>query len=266
MELEKASRKPPSDLTVYELFLRGRELRLRLNRNDNGRAREFLEKAIELDRRFAAAYTQLAITYYTAYALGWEPDLGQAGFDRVESLLLQTLALDSSSPTALALMGSVHLRRRQYDEAIQTIKRAVAINPNDAETYARLADAQTFAGAPGDAIRSMEIHMRLDPFYTPNREMYLGRAFYYAGHDDRAVGPLLSCARRAPDFWPCHRYLAAAYGQLGRNAEAQNWAREYMRLVPDNSLTKLRQTTLYRRSEDVERLIGGLRKAGFPER
>ena len=61
---------------------------------------------------------------------------------------------------------------------------------------------------------------------------------------------------------PAHLYLAASYGELGREEEARAEAAEIERLSPQTSLEALRQRLPYKDQAVLERLFDGLRKAG----
>ena len=59
-----------------------------------------------------------------------------------------------------------------------------------------------------------------------------------------------------------YRWLAAAYGQLGREQDAKAAAEEYLRRTPDFSLAHHLETMPFQHAEDLEHYVEGLRKAG----
>ena len=63
-----------------------------------------------------------------------------------------------------------------------------------------------------------------------------------------------------------HLYLAAGYGELGREEEARAEAAEVLKISPQFSLEGARQRTPYKDPVDLERLIDQLRKAGLEQR
>jgi adenylate cyclase len=62
-----------------------------------------------------------------------------------------------------------------------------------------------------------------------------------------------------------HLELAATYVDLGREEDAKAEAAEVLRIDPKFSLESYRKGRLYKNPEDLERIIGALRKAGLPE-
>jgi hypothetical protein len=59
--------------------------------------------------------------------------------------------------------------------------------------------------------------------------------------------------------------LAACHALLGRTDRAREFASEVRRRAPDFSLTRLAAKEPFKRSEDRDRLIQGMRAAGLPE-
>ena len=57
--------KPTENLTAYDCYLRGSYLQKNLTLDDLLEAKANFEKAIELDKNFAAAYSRLASIYLT---------------------------------------------------------------------------------------------------------------------------------------------------------------------------------------------------------
>src|SRR2546426_9517777 len=69
------------------------------------------------------------------------------------------------SPGAHALLSGVYAQKQQYDQAIAEGERAIALDPNNADSYAWQAEALTLAGRPEEALRRVEQAMRLNPRY-----------------------------------------------------------------------------------------------------
>src|SRR5215210_1844447 len=63
----------PGNMEAYDYFLRGRELWHRLTKETNIAARDLLQRAIELDPKFASSHAFLALTHGLDYVNGWSP-------------------------------------------------------------------------------------------------------------------------------------------------------------------------------------------------
>ncbi len=158
-------RKHTDNLEAYDSFLRGLEYFLRFTKEANAQARQMFEKALALDPQYAEAYAFLGWTYLMEWILRWSAD--PQTLERALALAQQAVALDDSLPVAHSLLSWVFARKQQYDQAIAEGERAIALDPNDADSYAYHAQALTFAGRPAEALRAVEQAMRLNPRYPP---------------------------------------------------------------------------------------------------
>ena len=185
-------RKHTDNLDAYDSFLRGVEYFWRFTKEANAQARQMCEKAIELDPQYAEAYAWLGSTYYMEWSLRWSAD--PQTLERAFALAQKALALDDSLPGAHSLLSSVHVQRQQYDQAVAEGERAIALDPNNADSYAWQAEVLNFAGRPEEALRMVEQAMRLNPRYPPFYLFRLGWAYQL----DRAVCRGDRCAEGSP--------------------------------------------------------------------
>ncbi len=220
-----AGRTDTADVEARDAFNMGRFHYYRRTPQDNARAAAYFEEAIGLDPDYAAAHTALAKVYVQA-ALGeqaYAEALGiywAEGFTRAARMLHRGMARPSAD--ARVLHSWLALRKHQHDRAIAEAEAALALNPNDAEALEALAEALIYSGRPQDGIIQARKAMTQNPLLL-GRPLYLvGLAEFALGNSDQAVERLA----RAIELAPAHRpefsgLLAAAYGELGRAAEAE---------------------------------------------
>jgi tetratricopeptide (TPR) repeat protein len=261
-DLAKASQKRPNNLSAYDYVLRARARSDATGKAANLEARALAEKAIAIDPKYAPAFAVLGETFNSAYIVQWE---GPEALDRAYEAARKAVELDPLLSTAHELLGRVFLRRNQHDDAVAAIGRSIKLNPNRSRHYGSLADAQTFANRPEEAIALMKMAMRLDPFYPARDNMYLGRAYYFSKQYNQAVTELKTCAARAPKWRPCYMYLAPAYAELGRQADAERSVETLLKIAPKFSISKSVQKHLPFVPSAMQFYIGGLSKAGMPE-
>ncbi len=262
-DLSRAARKIPNELTAYDLVLRAHELTERsLSQQSVLEARVMLTRAIEIDPSFAQAYVRLGRGYYRASVLQWD---GPEALDKAFEMAQRAIALDGSSASAYDFLGRIYLRRRQHDTAIATQKKALSLNPNRADSYSSLANTLTFAGDAKEAVELVKKAMRLDPFYPPIIDMYLGRALYFDKRYEKAVPPLETCAARAPKFRACYMFLAPVYAELGRPEEARRVVAKLLKVAPKFTINGSVRTHLPFVADSMQHYIQGLQKAGVPE-
>jgi len=80
-------------------------------------------------------------------------------------LAQKAITLDDSLPQAHRLLGEVYLRKKQHDQALAEVERALALNPNDADGYIDLGVILFYTGPPQEGLRMVEKAMRLNPHY-----------------------------------------------------------------------------------------------------
>jgi len=227
----------------------------------NAQARQMLEKAIELDPQYAAAYASLGWTYWVEWTSQQNQD--PQTLERAFELAQKATVLDDSLPFAHGFLGIFSLWKKQHEQAIAEGERAIALDPNDADSYARLGYILTLVGRPEEALGLMEKAMRLNPRYPVWYLLNLGLAYRFTGRYEEAIAALKRLLTRDPNFVNAHLVLAAIYSELGREAEARAAAAALLRLNPNFSLEVWRQRLPYKDPAVVERYLDALRQAGL---
>ena len=263
-EVDAGRRKAPADLAAYDYYLQGRAKELTQEKTSILEARELFQKAIELDPDFAAAYAELAHSYYLEVALRWDPPRRAEAIAKGFEFARKAVSLDPSLSFAHMTMGNLHLRRHEYDEAVRWAERAVELSPNNPENYAGLANIYSFVGRSRDAVSLMRKAIELDPNYPPRYSMYIGRAHVLAGEPAAAVPYLQDAVSRSPDFWPAHLFLASAYGHLGRLSEAKTALAAVQRYAGFTSIKDYAAGTDYKEGPEKDYVLEGLTLAGMP--
>jgi TolB-like protein/Tfp pilus assembly protein PilF len=202
-------RKHTDNLEAYDFFLRGAEYYWRSTKKATAQARQMFEKAIALDRQYAEAYAWLGMTYWQEWGWHWGSD--PQTLERALALAHQALALDDSLPFAHSLLSLVYGWKQQYAQAIAEGERAIALDPNNAESYAMQTSVLNLVGRPEEALRVVEQAMRLNPRYPPAYLFTLGTAYRRTGRYVESIAALKEAISRNPNFIVAHHQLALSY-------------------------------------------------------
>jgi tetratricopeptide (TPR) repeat protein len=108
-------------------------------------------------------------------------------------------------------LGAIYLFKKQYDQAIAELERAIAVDPNFADGHWRMGDVLNFMGRPEEAVRLIEKAMRLNPRYPAYYACSLGWAYRLAGRYEEALAALQDALSRNPNYVWAHLNLVWSY-------------------------------------------------------
>ena len=132
----------------------------------------------------------------------------------------KAIALDPKLPLAHQLLGEIHLFQSQIPEAVSDFRAELGINPGHAETYYKLADADSRIQKFDDAEKLLQRAIWLDPTAT-GPYVLMGKVLEKKGEPELAVRALRHAAAMDPNNSITHHLLGQAYRDLGNNEEAE---------------------------------------------
>jgi TolB-like protein len=166
-EIERAQRKPTTDLSAYDLYLRALPHVRAQTAAANQAAVALLEQAISIDARFARANAILAFAAADGIFVGSGADVGAAR-DRSLALVRRAMEIDSTDPLVVAIAGyAFALLAREFELGRSLLDRAVELNPNLSFAWLWAGWAATFRSECDAATAMLERAERLDPL-APN--------------------------------------------------------------------------------------------------
>jgi DNA-binding SARP family transcriptional activator len=128
IERNRAILRPPNSLDAWEAHHRGLWHMYRFSRSDNERAQHFFETAVRLDPTFARAYAGLSFTHFQNAFQGWAERAVE--IDRAFATAGQSLMVDDRDPAAHWAMGRALWLRRDQDQSIVELEKAIDLSPN----------------------------------------------------------------------------------------------------------------------------------------
>jgi adenylate cyclase len=266
-ELEEVQRRPVRS-NAYDCYLRGLIIHYGpRTRQTIEQAMALFYRAIELDADFATPYGLAANDLSICKSEGWISDARQAEAE-VRRLAAQVARIGQDDAIALSGVGhALGWLCRDLDAATALIDRALLVNPNLSVAWSERAMISVGLGQHVRAIEEASRAIRLSPIDIRrwHPEMMLAYAHLMLGQHDEA----LSWARRGlaarPDNIPLLLAAAAAHGHLGQIDEARATIAAIRQRNPAMNLTMMPGYQIFRRAEDNDTLIDGLRRAGLPE-
>lgn len=91
---------------------------------------------------------------------------------------------------AETIRSNVYVLKQQYDPAIAEGERAIALDPNNARSYAWLAETLSRVGRSEKAVRMVEQALRHKPLIADSYLSSVGATYYLAGQPEEAIAPL----------------------------------------------------------------------------
>jgi TolB-like protein/cytochrome c-type biogenesis protein CcmH/NrfG len=262
VERDRALRKPTTNLSAYEYFLRGRAEMTNPTRQANFEARTQLQHALALDPNFAAAYAALGWTHFEAAVSGWS-EFRQDEMAKAEELSRKALALNASETSALRLLAAISVSEHAYGRAQAHVDSALATNPSDAENYLERGHILIFAGKPADALPWLEAALRIGGT-SVRAAVNLGIAKFILGRYDEAIAAFDQALIHGPGRalqLQARLVLAASHARLGHQQEAERERNAVLRLSPFFDAEQF--AAQFGAEEARQDMIEGLRAAGF---
>lgn len=257
---DRAERKPTANMAAYECVLEAKLLHHRSNKDDNARALGLIERALELDPKYAHAHAWTACILGQQWGYGWCAD-SAATEARIVSQLEIALGLDDNDSDVHRILAAVALLRNDHDKAAYHQQRALSLNPNDDLIVVQQGELLTWLGQAEEGVEWIRTAMRLNPFHPLRFWGHLGRAFFVAR---RYADALDALGRLSGADAPTQTLLAACHAGLGDAAAASSHIREALKRDPAFNWAACLPTLHYRHERDLAHHRDCATRAGLP--
>lgn len=266
-EKTQIARLPTQNLEAYDFYIRAEQKVYAIDYKSLGEALSLYQNAIKLDPTFADAYSGYARA--TVDVLGFDYQvlmLSAVARQRSYEAAGRALELNPLSSRAYAVLGILQMLDSEWDQAIASVQKAVALDPNGAEAELNQAIVLTYAGQNLEALAAMERVLRLDPKPRAQVFDYYGFVLYMNHQYEKALQALSEVQPEERTDLGLET-LAMANARLGRMAEAHDAAAAILKKMPEQNLAGYRVVYAHhRRQVDLDHRLGALRAAGIPER
>ncbi len=265
-EVDRARRKPPESMAAWDYAVRGRWHVLRLTKEDNAEAQSLLREGLELYPDHVPILAFLSYSLIAGVIFGWSSD-PVGWLTEAKELAQRAASLDENDVWVQCALGLGQFTAKQPDKAIGHYRKAIELNPSFALGHGYLALQLAFVGEPDEAIDEAETAIRLSPRDPELFHFFvaIGTAHFVAGRYDEAVAWAEKSVRARPSVPGPLRLLTTSLAHLDRTDEAREVFKRVLEITPHVSATGIRSAIHFGKSEDLQRYIDGMSKAGLPE-
>jgi TolB-like protein/DNA-binding SARP family transcriptional activator len=264
-EIERARRKPPANLSAYDLYLRALPHLWAGTGGDNTKATELLRQSLRLDPSRPPTLAALAWGLAMASPLGADA----SPETKVEALGLARRAVEQDGTDAFAqavygftLFGPVG----ENDQGRIHAKEAVRLNPSSAFAWGVLGMIGSMAGDYENAIGCLDRSLVLSPYDNMLHLWMTGltSACFALGRHEEGITWARKSVQHNPGNGTGHRMLAANLAAAGRLEEARDVTRQ-RDAVQTTTIQELRALRFFKQDEVLERYLAAQRMAGLAE-
>ncbi|HEY2914213.1 MAG TPA: protein kinase [Candidatus Angelobacter sp.] len=198
---------------------------LRQGRYSYNQAIAQFEQAATADRHSPLPFAGLAEAYVAKYNVEKDKQAQEAA----RAYLKAGEMLDPDSPRLRVASAGLNIAFSRYPQALDDCRRALEIDPGNAEAWLRSGFAYEMQGAKGKALEAYQEAVELDPgYYKPYQ--YLGGFYYYSGKYSEAETQFRKEVERAQNDLDGLSDLGGALTEQGKYAEAEGAFQEALRI------------------------------------
>jgi len=235
--------RPTASLNAYECLSVALAYDKYLNPEYHLRARESLERAIELDPNFDEAWSHLSWIYTDEYVFGFNPQPGP--MERALAAARRAVELDPDNYHSRWLLSRVHYFMGSRELFLAEARRALDLNSSDGTTLGLIG---VYIALSGEWDRGIDMVGKAR-LLNPNHPDYYHTAFGMAEFVRKNYAGALEYLHRAnlPEWLPHQAFLIACYALLGRDSDARRQAGQLLSLKPG--------LTIHAAAEELNRML-----------
>jgi DNA-binding winged helix-turn-helix (wHTH) protein/TolB-like protein/Flp pilus assembly protein TadD len=225
--------------SAYDSYLMGLYFWNKRSKDGLEKAIEYFGQAVARDPSFALAYALMSDCYYLQRYYGYNrrPDrLENAKAAAERALLLDDTIAEAHVAAAMAQIYQKSDRATKeldYRAAMDSLRRAITLNPNLAIAHQRYAWCLCASGHLDEALQEMKRAQELDPLSHTNNTA-LGMVLVFARQYRDALSYCYKAAELAPNEAMIQENVAFAYALNGMYQQAIEHYRRVSELDPDN--------------------------------
>jgi adenylate cyclase len=259
-ERRRALRKPPHNLDAWAAYQQGLWYLAKATPDSNEGAQRLFVQAIALDPAFAAPHVALARVFGYA-GIHYQTMSMIEALRRSSESARKAIEIDPADADAFASLAAALGWQGDMTNALAAARRALALNANCASGQLWVGAFLIMTGNGTEGRSAVEQAKRLSPMddeLADNAFRLLVQSYYFERDYEKSHQIGIH-----PDNSQAYHSAARALAQLGRTTEARATLTKAAVMGPDAFNPHRRHP--FHRPEDHEHLLEGLRKAGWTE-
>lgn len=224
--LAASKRKPHTKLAAYEYWLLGMNELKNGNLETDNIAREFFQKALEIDPNYSRAYAGLSMSYFNEWSCQlWERwDYSQKG---AFAYAQKAVELDDTNYISMTVLGRLFVYKGEWIKAEHYLRKALRLNPNDTDNLMQIASCFIYLGYFKEAEKLYLKSLQLNPLNTDWYFSFASMLYFEMGDFEKCIA-----LGRKTDFKKVMvdmtAFIAAAYYHLGDHVHMMVFWRKYL--------------------------------------
>ena len=260
----KLTRPMTRSTKAYDAYLKANSFFNRPDKQSILFARQFYQRAVELDPGFGKAWAKLASTFVYEYLCSDPNGNARSEARRISNIALGVAPSIAESHIASGITYSIY---KDYEQADLEFQTAINLSPESFAAYFTWARSKTYQG---DARKAAELYQKAAEIRSLDYQSVLMqlRCLNDLGDLEGAKEKAEEGLRRAkaflelnPDEYRALNMGAFALHMLGERSEAKQWMEASMLNSPRNSILTYNAASFYAMIGDVDRSLDYLAQA-----
>ncbi|MFQ5719263.1 MAG: protein kinase [Acidobacteriota bacterium] len=262
---EKTAKKSaPADVQAYDYYLKGRKFFYEFRAKGFDLARQMFARAIVIDDRYARAYAGVADCCSMLYTYF---DSSETNLKEADTASRKAVEIDPNDAEAHASRGLALSLSGKNEEADAEFQKSIALNHNLYEAHYFYGRALFAQGRHEESVRQYEEACRINPedYQAP---MFLAQTYQKVGRRAYAAASLRKAVEAAKKHLAFHAddaralYLGAGgLVELGELELAQEWVARALEIDPDDALVLYNVACIYSQLGENDRALDCLEKS-----
>lgn len=219
-EKKQIGKRYTSNADAYQAYLMGLYFYNQRGKEGLRKAVDYFQQAVTLDPQYALGYAVLSDSLNLTAYYNYDTFPKQEALMRAKAAALKAVELDDTLAEAHMARGSSQQSiDSDFRGALESYRRAIALNPNFATAYQRYGWLLLSMGKRDDALRAMRKAVELDPLSKVHNAA-LGVALVFSHRYDEAIKYYQRTLELDPALAGMHINLGDAFMDKGMSREA----------------------------------------------